>query len=118
MDHQESLEQRWSEEAKLAVSVTLINSSMEGLEPLCLASVRTQVFQATEAVAMQIAKHQLHPMDPTTHLRERTTKDRPTCAPANERIDLNRKIKEHKVLIIEGSTIDVGLYLIIDGATD
>ena len=46
--------------------------------------------------------HPLRPMDPRTRLRD-TIKDKRTYAPANERIDLNRTIKEHKVLIIEGS---------------
>lgn len=93
---------------------------MEGRESPVLqqrATCRTPASQATEAAATQAA-HQLLQMDHTTRLRDRTTKDRPTCAPANERSDLNRKIKEHKVLIIEGSRTDVGLYLIIDGATD
>jgi len=72
---------------------------------------------ATGAVATLTA-HQLPLTEPITRLRDRTTKDRSTCAPVNERIDLNRTIKEHKVLIIEGSRKDIGLYLIIDGAND
>lgn len=77
---------------------------------------RTQAL-ATGAVATQTA-HQHHLTEAITRLRDRTTKDRSTCAPANERIDLNRTIKEHKVLIIEGSRKDIGVYLIIDGASD
>ena len=61
---------------------------------------------ATGAVATQTAR-QLHHTAATTALRDRTTKDRSTCAPANERNDLNRTIKEHKVLIIEGSRMDM-----------
>ena len=80
------------------------------------ATLKTQASQATEAVAMLIV-HPLRPMDPHTRLRD-TIKDKRTYAPANERIDLNRTIKEHKVLIIEGSRSDVGLYLILDGAND
>ena len=96
-----------------------ISSSSEELEVPVLegqATLKTQASQATEAVAMLIV-HPLRPMDPRTRLRD-TTKDKRTCAPANERIDLNRTIKEHKVLIIEGSRLDVGLYLILDGAND
>lgn len=81
------------------------------------ATLKTLASLATEAVATQIA-HQLRHMESITLLRELTIKDRRTCAPVNERIDLNRKIKEHKVLIIEGSRSDVGLYLIPDEETE
>ena len=77
---------------------------------------RTQAL-ATGAVATQTA-HQHHLTEAITRLRDRTTKDRSTCAPANERIDLNRTIKEHKVLITEGSREDFELHLIIVGAID
>ena len=58
---------------------------------------------ATGAAAL-LTVLRLLPMDQRIRRRESTTKDRRTCAPANERIDLNRTIKEHKVLITEGSS--------------
>ena len=97
-------------------SVTLISSSSEELESpdqQCLLIPRMQAFKAIGAAAM-LTVLQLLPMDQPIRRRESTTKDRRTCAPANERIDLNRTIKEHKVLIIEGSRKDIGVYLLID----
>ena len=85
-------------------SVTLISSSSEELESpdqQCLLIPRMQAFKAIGAAVM-LTVLRLLPMDQPIRRRESTTKDRRTCAPANERIDLNRTIKEHKVLITEG----------------
>ena len=85
-------------------SATLISSNSAELElpdQQCQPIPRMQAFKAIGAVAMLIVL-QLLLMDRPIRRRESTTKDRRTCAPANERIDLNRTIKEHKVLITEG----------------